>query len=592
VLEDAVMARRLPAAPGKPRRSRPPPGGGRAPRTQVSAAEGPPFGPRPSGPGRAFLRVNPDLAIAVGIFAALLALYSANGEVLPGHDATPNVYLAAAILDEGRLGFTPSRLPRLFTWELATASGPRRLRLLDLSEDVNGRDAASLYAEGLLVPHPPYFLTRSNRLAPAHLSTRFDRVAVEDVYVGVFGPGAGLSAVPVLAPLRLVAGPLASSPEILWLGAKFAASLYTALSASLVFLAARRWLARRPALLLALAYGAATSVFSTSSQSLWQHGPNAFFLSLGIYGLARERTRATWAGAAFGAATLCRPTSALFAVAAAGWLLFSERRALGAFLAGALPLALSLAAYNAYYLGSPWAFGQLAVAPALALAKTGSPAVWQTPLLTGLAGLLASPSRGLLVFSPWLFLGFAGSVAAFGRSGFEPLRPVALASAMIMVLQAKFFDWWGGWAYGCRPLVDLAPALALLAVPVAGLALATRRRAAALALLTAWSLVVQLVGALTYDVEGWNARRVERIWWPSGEVTVVDGADAPAASARGGQALEESMLDVDRKDHRDRLWSLADNQIGYYLSHAVPSFRSKAAGARAWVESFRRPRRR
>ncbi|MDP8257180.1 MAG: hypothetical protein P9M14_15655 [Candidatus Alcyoniella australis] len=68
------------------------------------------------------------------------------------------------------------------------------------------------------------------------------------------------------------------------LAAKFSASLFTALSAALVLLILRRS-GHRPgvALFAAVVYGLATSSWSISSQSLWQHGFAQFWLALGLW---------------------------------------------------------------------------------------------------------------------------------------------------------------------------------------------------------------------------------------------------------------------------------------------------------------------
>lgn len=528
-----------------------------------------------------------DWVVACALALALLGLYGANGEVLPGKDAVPNVYLTEQVLDEGRLSFSPSRTPWLFGWELSATPG-QPARLLDLKTPVGDREAASLYAEGLLVPHPPYYLARSVRWEPTRTGlSKVDSSHVEPVYVPVPGAGAGLSGAVVLAPLRLLAGPLKRHPRLLWFGTKFAASLFTAASAALVFLAARHWLAGWPAALLAVAYGAGTSAWSTASQALWQHGPNEFYLALGVIGLVRGGRRAALlAGTAFALATVCRPTSGLFAIASAAWLLFFEdRRAFLAFVAGGAPVALGLAAYNTYYLGSPVSFGQAAVAPIIALAKTGSSDVWSTPLLAGLAGLLVSPSRGLLVFSPWLALGVAGGIRAFSCGAFRALRPLAMAALGVLAVQAMFFDWWGGWAFGYRPIVDLSPILAVLAVPLVGWVLATRLRRAVVAALVAWSVFVQVVGAIAYDVKGWNSRHVYRVALASG-VSDFDAADLAAALARGGRVLKEEWRDVDRPAYRHRLWSLADNEISYYVGRMGRCVRSKAEGGSDWLTSW------
>src|SRR5512144_3227812 len=108
-----------------------------------------------------------DLAVAAAAAAVLVAVYSANGEVLPGTDAVPNVYLAANVVEEGRLAFTAARDPWLFAWTLATPQGPAPARVFDLRADLGGEVAAGLAARGALVPEAPYFLVPAARPAEA-----------------------------------------------------------------------------------------------------------------------------------------------------------------------------------------------------------------------------------------------------------------------------------------------------------------------------------------------------------------------------------------------------------------------------------------
>ncbi len=523
-----------------------------------------------------------DRRLALGIATALTVIYSINGQTLPGNDATPSVYLAANIVQEGRTSFTPSRDPWLFKWRIRPQGaivGP----LFSMQATIGGIEAGRLYAGGLLAPEARYYLTPS---------VRFDSVTGERLYVGTFGPGAALSAVPVLAFLRAFAGDIRTSPELLWHGAKFAASLLAAASAAIVFLTARRWLQPGPALILAAAYGLGTSVWSTSSQTLWQHAPNEFFLALGTLFLvnARGSTRhAALAGLSFSAAVACRPTSALFSAAAAVYLLLVDRRALLAYALASIPVAAGLGAYNFHFLGSPIRFGQAEAGRTIALAKTGSAQVWQTPLWKGLAGLLASPSRGLFVFSPFLALALAGAVACWRRAEYAALRPLTVAVVVLLAVEAKHFDWWGGWSFGYRHIVDLATTLTVLIIPVAGWALATRARRALFAALLVWSVLVQALGAFAFDLDGWNRRRVYRVVFPSGESIRVDAESAAreVAMASGASFVFEEYLDVDQPQHRARLWSLRDNQIGYYLAHFAEARQAKAAGARQWLDSWR-----
>ena len=174
-------------------------------------------------------------------------------------------------------------------------------------------------------------------------------------------------------------------------------------------------------------------------------------------------------------------------------------------LPGGPPVAVALGAYNAYYLGSPLAFGQTEAAKIVALQKTGSSDVWQTPLWLGAAGQFLSPSRGLLVFSPFLIAAFGGGYLAWRRPQFADLRPLTIAIVLMLPIEFAHFDWWGGWSYGYRHVVDPAALLTLLLIPVIPWLYAERSRLAVYLVLLAWSIFVQFLGAFAYDLAGWNA---------------------------------------------------------------------------------------
>ncbi len=528
-----------------------------------------------------------DAAVALAISAALFAVYSADGDVLPGNDATPSVYAAVNVLQAGRYAFTAASDPELFEWKLMRGSEAlATLGLWDLDADIEGHTARQLRAAGVLVPEAPYYL------AP---TTRNEGDTGERQFVSTFGPGTPLAALPALAVVRALAGDLRTHPGALWFGAKIAASLLVALSAAFVFLAARRWAAPGPSAVVALAYGLGTCVWSTSSQTLWQHAPAAFFIALGGYGLVRAEKSlpsSALAGAAFAIATACRPTSAVLSVAAAVYLLVVSRRAFVAYAAATAPFALGIAGYNAYWFGSPLLFGQTVVGPGLARALTGVADEWQTPLRIGLPGLLVSPSRGLFVFSPFLLAAVAGAVVAWRRADYAPLRPLGVAVLVILCVAAKHYDWWGGWAYGYRHAVDLAPVLSLLLVPVLGGILASRLLRIAFGALTAWSIAVQAIGAFAYDTSGWNARPAYHVQLGTDEILKVDEDEArQLVRERGGRIVGREPMEIAQPPWRHRLWSVRDNQIAFYLTRFGASRENRTRVSRGWIEQWRLPSR-
>lgn len=473
---------------------------------------------------------------------------------------------------------TPSSAPCLFTWVAQQPGGEKRGTIVDLDRRLGATTARELYRRGVLEPDAPYYLAAAGRDSSG-----------ERRYVGLYGAGAALAALPVLAVVRVAAGDLRENPRALWHGAKLAATILAAASAGFLLLAAECLLAWPGALLLALAYGLGTPVWSVSSQALWQHAPNELFIAAGALATCRasgSRTHAALAGLAFACATACRPTSALYAIAAALWLARVDRRALLAFVAASLPVAVLIGAYNAWYLGSPLRFGQ-DTAVGVALAKTGVAQVWRADVLHALAGLLLSPARGLLVYSPFLLLALPGAVLVVRRARYAPLRPLLLGAGLVFLVDLAWFDWWGGWSWSWRRLVDLAPVLTLMLVPIVPLLSRSRLLAAGFALALVWSIALQVLGAFAYDLDGWNARRAWRVTEAAGgSRTVLDESELPAKPWPAGTRIDEVRLDVDSPDHRDRLWSLHDNPIAYYVTHFAEARRARESGVARWLASW------
>jgi hypothetical protein len=140
-------------------------------------------------------------------------------------------------------------------------------------------------------------------------------------------------------------------------------------------------------------------------------------------------------------------------------------------------------------------------------------------------GLLISPSRGLLVFSPIVLVTLAALPAVVRERARSPLFWCAAAFAAQFLLFASYSVWWGGHTYGPRYLVDVLP----LTIPLAAEALSGWRartlRSTLAAAALVWSIVVAGTGAFCYPYDAWN----------------------------------QTPVDVDR-DHR-RLWSIRDNQV-------------------------------
>jgi hypothetical protein len=151
----------------------------------------------------------------------------------------------------------------------------------------------------------------------------------------------------------------------------------------------------------------------------------------------------------------------------------------------AVPLALAFA-YN------------LAVGGNLAggYGTAASPSFLAHPLWSGLAGLLVSPMRGLLVFSPFLLflpLGLARRLREPSTHRFALLLGAGVLAQLVLYAKA---DWRMGFAWGPRWQTDMLPILLWMLAP-AVLALRPLARAALVATMVA-SIAIQAIGAFWY----------------------------------------------------------------------------------------------
>ncbi|HVT16708.1 MAG TPA: hypothetical protein VHQ90_11095 [Thermoanaerobaculia bacterium] len=282
---------------------------------------------------------------------------------------------------------------------------------------------------------------------------------------------------------------------------KLAAAVIAALAVAVLFAILRQRLSAPNATANALAFGLGTGMWALSSQLLWQHGPGVLCILLGLWSLVRPRHPGASVAAGFflGLASAVRPQNAVFLVAGAVYLwLAGEDRArkvhsvLWLALGSLLPLAATLA-YNFHYYGNfLGGYRELTVN-------------FQPAILDGVLGLLLSPNRGLLVFSPVVILGFWGMAQALRRWRTEPLLASFCGAAVLFLfIHASTKTWDGGGSFGPRYLTETLPVLALaasLTVPK----LAPWGRVGAL-ILVAWSVLVELDGVICYPASMWHAR--------------------------------------------------------------------------------------
>ncbi|HJQ19363.1 MAG TPA: hypothetical protein VJ867_03370 [Gemmatimonadaceae bacterium] len=231
------------------------------------------------------------------------------------------------------------------------------------------------------------------------------------------------------------------------------ASILTATSVAFFFLALSNLVVRRStAIASALVYAFGTTAMSVAARGMWQHGPSLFFLTSGLW-LLTVGTRITVAlsGLAFGFAVFNRPVNLLIVAPLALYVLWKHGRAFLPFCAAAAIPAILMAWYSIHYWGSVRSLGQYS-ASGLFSGQVGP----------SLAGLLFSPSRGLLVFTPLFLFSFIALFAILRHPLREPLlAALAVGIVATIALYAKWFSWWGGTCFGYRLLTEIAPLLTI-----------------------------------------------------------------------------------------------------------------------------------
>lgn len=228
------------------------------------------------------------------------------------------------------------------------------------------------------------------------------------------------------------------------------ASFFCAVAALFIFLVANARLGLSQALLVVFVFAFCTSMWSTSSRSLWQHGPSALMLSIVLYLMLLEEKAAgviKYAAIPLALAFIIRPTNAIPIVFITLFIALNHRRQLVPFLLIALPLAAVFFAYNLHVYGS-W------LQPYYTPGRAFSP----ESFAQALAGNLISPARGLLVYSPVLI--FGALWIWNNRNSLSPNRPEVYLLAIVLshwLLISSFPHWWAGHSYGPRFFADMLP---------------------------------------------------------------------------------------------------------------------------------------
>jgi hypothetical protein len=325
--------------------------------------------------------------------------------------------------------------------------------------------------------------------------------------------------------------------------AKVSASLMVALSAGFLFLALTFVCSLDAALLLAASYAFGTCAWTVASQALWQHGPAMLCLAAALWLALRLSERESKADAlllslALGMALLCRPQNALGAAALGVFALVRRPRSWAFLLApAALLLTWQLWFNSRVYHDLRGGYPAIVTSQVHAFRGYTTDSVMSMPLGKGLAGLLVSPGKGLLVYTPAMLLPMLDlpAVAAKKPRSIAPYLVVWVVGTL--VIHAKNRLWWGGTCYGPRYLLELLiPLTFAVGMAWPGLPVVVKVLFGAG---VAFGVYAQVVGALTWEcgwhfAPDWIDLKLDRLWdWRDPEVLrctqvlVEEGPKAP-----------------------------------------------------------------
>jgi hypothetical protein len=362
---------------------------------------------------------------------------------------TPSTVDTAHRLDTHRLGATDVMLVvALPIYVLALANG--RIH-------TSGDNAATRLLGMVLVREHTIDLSRLPEYQgePLHYSA----LRVGNRVLPVYPIGTALVSVPYVAAALAIRDPgPVLPPRLVNRWEKHLSALLAATATAALFLALRRIAGEPAALGAAFVFAFATTAFSSMSQALWSTTGEVLFLCLALWLVLPDEggaARSLGAGLLLGAAFLCRPTALAAAAAIGLGLVARGRRGTGWYALGVTVSTVAVVTVLYALYGHPLgAYGLM------------HRTTWGHNVAEGLLGTLLSPSRGLLVFCPYLLLCL---IAWPGRSAIPALRPWLLAAtfavAMNYIVVSVFDHWHGGWSIGPRLLTEATPFLAVLTVP-------------------------------------------------------------------------------------------------------------------------------
>ena len=271
-------------------------------------------------------------------------------------------------------------------------------------------------------------------------------------------------------------------------------------------------------------FGLGTSMWSIASRSIWQHGPSIFVVTLVLLILDKELNRSerqisslASIGALVAFAYTIRPTNGILILVLSFYMLRFPRRLFGAYFAGLSSVMIGWTVIN---LLSGYGF--------LPLYNRSGRLEFHPDFFEAVTANLLSPSRGLLVFSPFLIFSILQFRVLRSPSRSDSLDVIAATMIILLLIGNSLFPhWWAGHSFGPRFMSETIPYFAILFI--AGFrakncewstkdSVFMRSRIGLIAALSVVSVAIHAQGALIEETACWNRLPVDvdkdpsRVW--------------------------------------------------------------------------------
>ena len=325
-------------------------------------------------------------------------------------------------------------------------------------------------------------------------------------YVSAFPVISGLLAIPFYLPFMLF-GTVVSWENLLIMSHLSSAGIM-ALGVGFFYLLIKRFFIRdeKTSITITFIYAFCTINYALISQALWQHGTVQLLSILGLYFLLKSISAENrdylsslfFSGFFFGWAVLSRPTALLPAgiFTLLVYLSFKSNfwkvlKSTLFYILGLIPPGMFFLWYNnTFYktIANQGYADQLSVG-------------WQSNIIEGFLGLWISPSKGILVYSPFLIFAFIGLFIVIRDRKFKDHLPILLSWLVVLIqitVMGKWKHWYGGWSFGYRMASDITPFLMLLLIPYLKSDLYRRTRKFFI-VTVAFSFLVELFGIIFFD---------------------------------------------------------------------------------------------